>query len=166
LATIKDWDARAGSICGPAIPSTLTAAMLFDHFSNGSSASDRHALMSSVQTTAHRSPGEPSTTGGTDTDWADWKHSTLCLEYLTQSITPPETVEKILALRREKGWCPILIEGYLRRVESIQIGHTAIHRLLKQAGLNNHPRNPDNEEATDAGNVGIRTASGNATSRS
>lgn len=50
---------------------------------------------------------------------------------------PPENVERILRLRREKGWCPILIEGYLRRVESIEIGHTTIHRLLKQAGLNN-----------------------------
>jgi transposase len=56
--------------------------------------------------------------------------------------TPPEAVEKILALRREKGWCPILIEGYLRRVESIQIGHTTIHRLLKQAGLNNPLQKP------------------------
>jgi transposase InsO family protein len=50
---------------------------------------------------------------------------------------PPENVERILRLRREKGWCPILIEGYLRRVESVEIGHTTIHRLLKQAGLNN-----------------------------
>jgi transposase InsO family protein len=56
--------------------------------------------------------------------------------------TPPETVEKILALRREKGRCPILIEGYLRRVESIEIGHTTIHRLLRQAGLNNPLQKP------------------------
>ena len=56
--------------------------------------------------------------------------------------TPPETVEKILTLRRDKGWCPILIEGYLRRVESIEIGDTTIYRLLKQAGLNNPLQNP------------------------
>jgi transposase len=54
--------------------------------------------------------------------------------------TPPETVEKILNLRREKGWCPILIEGYLRRAESIEIGHATIqvnraHRLKYQIGF-------------------------------
>ena len=56
--------------------------------------------------------------------------------------TPPEIVGKILRLRQEKGWCPILIEGYLSRVESIEIGHTTIHRLLKQAGLNNPLQKP------------------------
>jgi transposase InsO family protein len=56
--------------------------------------------------------------------------------------TPPETVEKILTLRREKGWCPILIEGYLRRAESIMVGHTTIYRLLRQAGLNNPLQKP------------------------
>jgi transposase InsO family protein len=56
--------------------------------------------------------------------------------------TPPQLVEKILRLRQEKGWCPILIEEYLRRVESIEIGHATIHRLLKQAGLNNPLQTP------------------------
>ena len=56
--------------------------------------------------------------------------------------TPPQLREKILRLRQEKGWCPILIEGYLRRAESIEIGHTTIHRLLKQAGLNNPLQTP------------------------
>jgi len=55
--------------------------------------------------------------------------------------TPPETVEKILQLRREKGWCPILIEGYLH-TRGIEVGHTIIHRLLKQAGLNNPLQTP------------------------
>lgn len=56
--------------------------------------------------------------------------------------TPPQLREKILHLRHEKGWCPILIEGYLRKAESIEIGHTTIHRLLKQAGLNNPLQTP------------------------
>jgi hypothetical protein len=64
----------------------------------------------------------------------EWKDSTLNPEYPhTIHRTSPETVEKILTLRREKGWCPILIEGYLRRVESIEVGHTTIRRLLKRA---------------------------------
>jgi transposase len=79
--------------------------------------------------------------------------------------TLPETVEKILKLRLEKGWCPILIEGYLRKA-GVKVGHTTIHRLLKQAGLNNLLQNPADGEATNVGSVGIRTASGNATSKS
>jgi transposase InsO family protein len=55
--------------------------------------------------------------------------------------TPPETAEKILQQRREKGWCPILIEGYLHK-RGTEVGHTTIHRLLKQAGLNNPLQTP------------------------
>jgi len=56
--------------------------------------------------------------------------------------TPQETVDLILQLRRTRNWRPCLIEGYLRRAESIEIGHTTIHRLLKQAGLNNPLQTP------------------------
>jgi transposase InsO family protein len=44
-------------------------------------------------------------------------------------------------LRHQKGWCPILIEGHLRR-GGIDVGHTTIHRLLKQAGMNNPLQKP------------------------
>jgi hypothetical protein len=92
---------------------------------------------------AYRSPEEPSTTGGN-------RYRLGGLEGLrpkprvpnTVHGTPPETVQKILALRREKGWCPILIEGYLRKADLMQIGHTIIHRLPKQAGMNNPLQKP------------------------
>jgi transposase InsO family protein len=59
----------------------------------------------------------------------------------TAHRTPAEIVEKILTLRREKNWCPIVIEGYLHK-QGIRVGHTTIYRILKQAGLNNPLQTP------------------------
>ena len=49
----------------------------------------------------------------------------------------PITVEKAVALRREKGWGPQLISGYLG-TQGIRIGSTTVYRTLCQEGLN-HP---------------------------
>lgn len=51
--------------------------------------------------------------------------------------TPEQTVGLILELRRSKRWGPNKIEGYLRNYVNQSIGHTTIHKLLNQAGLNN-----------------------------
>ena len=51
--------------------------------------------------------------------------------------TPQETVNLILELRRSKHWGPNKIEGYLRNYANQPVGHTTIHKLLNQAGLNN-----------------------------
>lgn len=46
-------------------------------------------------------------------------------------------VEKATALRRENGWGPQLIAGYLG-TQGVKVGSTTIYRILRQAGLN-HP---------------------------
>jgi transposase InsO family protein len=55
--------------------------------------------------------------------------------------TPLETVELILKLRRERCWGPCKIEGYLKNYAKkegpVIVGHTTIHKLLIEAGLNN-----------------------------
>jgi len=51
--------------------------------------------------------------------------------------TPAETVSLILELRRSKRWGPNKIEGYLRNYVNQPVGHTTIHKLISQAGLNN-----------------------------
>jgi transposase InsO family protein len=56
--------------------------------------------------------------------------------------TPQVTVELILKLRRKWSWGPCKIEGYLknhaREEAPVIIGHTTIHKILDQHGLN-HP---------------------------
>jgi len=49
--------------------------------------------------------------------------------------TPPNTVENVLALRREKGWGPQLIAGYLRN-QGTRVGSMTVYRILRQTGLN------------------------------
>jgi putative transposase len=51
--------------------------------------------------------------------------------------TPPQTAELILQLRRTRNWGPCRIEGYLRNYTKQPVGHTTIHKILNQAGLNN-----------------------------
>jgi transposase InsO family protein len=51
--------------------------------------------------------------------------------------TPQETVTLILQLRRERNWGPCRIEGYLKNYGKVNpVGHTTIHKILNQAGLN------------------------------
>jgi hypothetical protein len=40
-------------------------------------------------------------------------------------------------LRRRRNWGPCRIEGYLRNYAKQPVGHTTIHKILNQAGLNN-----------------------------
>jgi len=51
--------------------------------------------------------------------------------------TPQPTAELILQLRRVRHWGPYRIEGYLRNYAKQPVGHTTIHKILNQAGLNN-----------------------------
>jgi hypothetical protein len=54
--------------------------------------------------------------------------------------TPQVTVDLILKLRREKRWGPCKIEGYLKdhtSEVSATVGHTTIHKILNEYGLNN-----------------------------
>jgi transposase len=51
--------------------------------------------------------------------------------------TPQRTAELILQLRRTRNWGPCRIEGYLRNYAKQPVGHTTIHKILNQAGLNN-----------------------------
>lgn len=49
----------------------------------------------------------------------------------------PIIVESAKALRREKGWGPQLIAGYLGK-QGVNVGSTTIYRILRREGLN-HP---------------------------
>lgn len=51
--------------------------------------------------------------------------------------TPQSTAERIIQLRRTRNWGPCRIEGYLRNYAKQPVGHTTIHKILNQAGLNN-----------------------------
>jgi len=51
--------------------------------------------------------------------------------------TPQQTAELILQLRRTRNWGPCRIEGYLHNYAKQPVGHTTIHKILNQAGLNN-----------------------------
>jgi transposase InsO family protein len=51
--------------------------------------------------------------------------------------TPQPTAELILQLRRTRNWGACRIEGYLRNYAKQPVGHTTIHKILNQAGLNN-----------------------------
>jgi transposase InsO family protein len=54
--------------------------------------------------------------------------------------TPQATVDLILKLRRERHWGPCKIEGYLKNhtsEASATVGHTTIHKILNEYGLNN-----------------------------
>ncbi len=55
----------------------------------------------------------------------------------TVSIEPKPTAELILQLRRTRHWGACRIEGYLRNYTRQSVGHTTIHKILNQAGLNN-----------------------------
>lgn len=53
--------------------------------------------------------------------------------------TPQETVDLICRLREVYGWGPSRIEGYLKQEnqEGVKpVGHNAIYRIIKRAGLN------------------------------
>jgi len=51
--------------------------------------------------------------------------------------TPQPIAELVLQLRRTRNWGPCRIEGYLRNYAKQPVGHTTIHKILNQAGLNN-----------------------------
>jgi len=51
--------------------------------------------------------------------------------------TSPNIVEHVVTLRREKGWGPQLIAGYLRN-QAITVGSMTVYRILRREGLN-HP---------------------------
>jgi putative transposase len=51
--------------------------------------------------------------------------------------TSQGTAEFILQLRRTRNWGPCRIEGYLRKYTKQPVGHTTIHKILNEAGLNN-----------------------------
>ncbi len=51
--------------------------------------------------------------------------------------TPDETVKAVTDLRRETGWCPHRIAGYLRK-DGVEICHMTVYRILRREGLN-HP---------------------------
>lgn len=55
-------------------------------------------------------------------------------------------VERATALRREKGWGPQLIAGYLG-TQGIKVGSTTIYRILCREGLN-HPLNKPRTKRT------------------
>ncbi len=56
--------------------------------------------------------------------------------------TPESTMELILQLRRTRSWGACRIEGYLRNYTRQPVGHTTVHKILDQAGLNNHIHKP------------------------
>ena len=58
----------------------------------------------------------------------------------------PSIVEKATDLRREKGWGPQLIAGYLG-TQGIKVGSTTIYRILCREGLN-HPLNKPRTKRT------------------
>jgi len=51
--------------------------------------------------------------------------------------TPDETVNRIITLRKETGWCPHRIAGYMRK-NGVDVCHMTVYRILCQEGLN-HP---------------------------
>jgi hypothetical protein len=52
--------------------------------------------------------------------------------------TSQATVDLILQLRRARNWGPCRIEGYLHNYNrQSRVGHTTIHKILNQAGVNN-----------------------------
>jgi len=51
--------------------------------------------------------------------------------------TPDETANQVIALRKETGWCPHRIAGYLRR-NDVDVCHMTVYRILCREGLN-HP---------------------------
>lgn len=50
--------------------------------------------------------------------------------------TPQEVADKVIAIRKERGWGPDKIEQYLKS-QGVMIGHTTIRKLLINARLNN-----------------------------
>jgi len=51
--------------------------------------------------------------------------------------TAIRTVEEVVKIRRETGWCPHKIAGYLR-TQRRPVGHMTVYRILRSSGLN-HP---------------------------
>ena len=51
--------------------------------------------------------------------------------------TPDETADRVITLRKETGWCPHRIAGYLRK-NGVDICHMTVYRILCREGLN-HP---------------------------
>jgi len=58
--------------------------------------------------------------------------------------TSDETVNRIINLRKETGWCPHRIAGYLRK-NSIDVCHMTVYRILCQEGLNHPLQKPRNK---------------------
>ena len=59
--------------------------------------------------------------------------------------TPQPTIDLILDLRRNKGWGPARIEGYLRQEKPegiMPVGHNTIYRVIQEADLNNPLEEP------------------------
>jgi len=51
--------------------------------------------------------------------------------------TSPDIIEKVVAVRRKKGWGPQVIAGYLG-TKGVKVGSTTVYRILCREGLN-HP---------------------------
>jgi transposase InsO family protein len=51
--------------------------------------------------------------------------------------TPIDTLNRIITLRKETGWCPHRIAGHLRK-NGVDVCHMTVYRILCQEGLN-HP---------------------------
>ena len=51
--------------------------------------------------------------------------------------TATRTVEEVIRIRQETGWCPHKIAGYLR-TQGRPVGHMTVYRILLSSGLN-HP---------------------------
>jgi transposase InsO family protein len=60
--------------------------------------------------------------------------------------TPDETVKAVADLRRETGWCPHRIAGYLRK-DAVEVCHMTVYRILRREGLN-HPLNKPRTKRT------------------
>jgi putative transposase len=48
---------------------------------------------------------------------------------------PDETVKAIIELRKERGWCPHRIAGYVRK-KGVDVCHMTVYRVLCREGLN------------------------------
>jgi transposase InsO family protein len=65
------------------------------------------------------------------------------------NATSSEVVGKIIYLRRHYHFGPLKISMYLRRYHDIEIGHSAVWRILKRCGLNRLPTSQRYKRHTD-----------------
>lgn len=62
------------------------------------------------------------------------------IAYRHPRITPPEVVEKILAIRTEHQLGALRIRYYLERYHGIKISESTVSRVLKAHGLSRLPK--------------------------